>query len=134
MIFDDPMPPPDNTRKTIAVAVVTAALTTLVTKIVEWGIEEVKARTASRKKEAMQTEKREECERGCNNCGNRAMDMDLQIYCAAVNKPWGRVLFRGKPAECGPESKLWEEDTRASSLRDEVIGDPDGGTPPWGDR
>lgn len=34
-----------DTRKAIAVAVVTAALTTLVTKTVEWAIEEVKART-----------------------------------------------------------------------------------------
>lgn len=41
---DDPPKPPDDTRKTIAVAVVTAALTTLVTKLVEWGIEEVKTR------------------------------------------------------------------------------------------
>lgn len=43
--FEDPVPtPPDNTRKTIAIAVLTAALTTLVTKCVEWGIEEVKER------------------------------------------------------------------------------------------
>jgi len=51
-------------------------------------------------------------ERGCGSCINCCMDMDLDPYCAAVNKPWGRVLFRGKPAECGPENKLWEKDTR----------------------
>ena len=48
----------------------------------------------------------------CDNCGNRCMDMDLDPYCAAVNQPFGRVLFRGKPKECGPDSKLWTEDTR----------------------
>lgn len=40
------------------------------------------------------------------------MDPDLQPYCAAVNKPWGRVLYRGRPDECGPDAKLWTEDTR----------------------
>lgn len=48
----------------------------------------------------------------CSNCGNRCMDMDLDPYCSAVNKPWGQVLHRGKPKECGPESKLWVIDTR----------------------
>jgi len=51
-------------------------------------------------------------ERSCHNCLNQCMDMDLDPYCAAVNKPWGLVLHRGKPKECGPESKLWEKDTR----------------------
>lgn len=50
----------------------------------------------------------------CSNCGNRCMDMDMDPYCAAVNKPWGRVLFRGKPEECGPESRLWEPDVRGN--------------------
>lgn len=48
----------------------------------------------------------------CQNCRNRCMDPDLQPYCAAVNKPWGRVLYRGRPDECGPDAKLWTEDTR----------------------
>jgi hypothetical protein len=50
--------------------------------------------------------------RGCSTCGNRCMDMDLEPYCAAVNKPWGRVLYRGIPEECGAEYKLWTEDER----------------------
>lgn len=40
------------------------------------------------------------------------MDMDLDPYCAAVNKPWGQTLSRGIPKECGPELKLWERDLR----------------------
>ena len=51
----------------------------------------------------------------CDNCGNKCMDMDMDPYCAAVNIPFGRVLFRGKPPECGPESKLWEPDTRRAN-------------------
>ena len=53
-----------------------------------------------------------EKEKGCDTCGNRCMDMDLDPYCAAVNQPWGQVLYRGKPKECGPESKLWVLDDR----------------------
>jgi hypothetical protein len=56
-------------------------------------------------------------ERDCNGCGNRCMDMDMDPYCAAVNRPWGRVLHRGKPKECGPESKLWEADTRGQEKK-----------------
>ena len=50
----------------------------------------------------------------CNSCVNRCMDMDMDPYCAAVNKPWGRVLFRGTPNECLKEGvhTLWEKDTR----------------------
>jgi hypothetical protein len=51
-------------------------------------------------------------ERNCQNCLHQCMDMDMDLYCAAVNKPWGRVLHRGKPVECGPDSKLWEKDER----------------------
>lgn len=50
--------------------------------------------------------------RDCFNCINQCLDMDMDHYCAAVNKPWGRVLHRGKPSECGSESKLWEKDVR----------------------
>lgn len=63
--------------------------------------------TAQGRKEAMSEEKRD-----CRNCGNRCMDMDLDPYCSAVNPPWGRALYTGKPEECGPESKLWTLDTR----------------------
>jgi hypothetical protein len=58
----------------------------------------------------------------CGNCGNRCMDMDMDPYCAAI-KPWGRVLHRGKPAECGAESVLWVADERGKKR-----------TPPGGDR
>lgn len=51
----------------------------------------------------------------CNDCGNRCMDMDMNPYCAAVNKPWGQVLFRGRPEECGPDGKLWVPDSRRNS-------------------
>lgn len=54
----------------------------------------------------------EDQKKGCDNCGNRCMDMDLDPYCAAVNKPWGLSLCGPKPKECGPENKLWEPDTR----------------------
>jgi hypothetical protein len=50
--------------------------------------------------------------RDCDTCVNKCMDMDMDPYCAAVNKPWGRVLFRGIPEECGPTRKLWSIDTR----------------------
>jgi hypothetical protein len=60
-------------------------------------------------------------ERDCNNCGNRCMDMDMDIFCSAVNEPWGRVLYRGKPAECGPESKLWEKDNRIRPLLEGIV-------------
>lgn len=50
--------------------------------------------------------------RDCDNCGSRCMDMDMGPYCAAVNRPWGQVLYRGKPSECGESSKLWAEDKR----------------------
>jgi hypothetical protein len=53
----------------------------------------------------------------CNNCGNRAMDMSMDPYCAAVNKPYGRDLTRSpKPTECGPNSLLWIEDTRGKNI------------------
>jgi hypothetical protein len=55
--------------------------------------------------------------KGCDNCGNRCMDMDMDPYCAAVNKPWGLVLHRGKPPECGDESKLWKADERRMARR-----------------
>ncbi len=51
----------------------------------------------------------------CNTCQNRCMDMDMDPYCAAVNKPWGKVLHRGIPKECKDddgELKLWVKDTR----------------------
>lgn len=51
-------------------------------------------------------------ERSCANCANQCMDMDMDPYCAAVNEPWGQVLYRGKPGECGPENKLWKKDER----------------------
>lgn len=50
--------------------------------------------------------------KGCDNCGNRCMDMDMDPYCSAVNKPWGTVLHRGRPVECGPNSLLWQKDER----------------------
>jgi hypothetical protein len=54
----------------------------------------------------------EDQKKDCDNCGNRCMDMDMDPYCAAVNKPYGLVLWQGKPKECGPESKLWQPDQR----------------------
>lgn len=54
-----------------------------------------------------------ENEKGCRNCGNCCMDMDMNPYCAVVNEPWGQALYTGKPKECGPESKLWEKDMRS---------------------
>lgn len=54
-------------------------------------------------------------EKDCGNCGNRCMDMDLEPYCSAVNKPWGQTIAgRPRPPECGPEGKLWQLDTRGS--------------------
>ena len=50
--------------------------------------------------------------RSCENCQNRAMDMDLDPYCGAVNAPWGLTLTRGRPEECGKEFKLWKIDLR----------------------
>lgn len=50
--------------------------------------------------------------RECNTCGQRAMDMDMDPYCAAVNQPYGQRLSRGRPQECGPDAKLWQIDTR----------------------
>lgn len=59
----------------------------------------------------MSEEKRE-----CNTCLNQCMDMDMEPYCAApeikVEWPIGKNLCRGRPTECGPESKLWQRDTR----------------------
>lgn len=55
-------------------------------------------------------------ERSCMNCGNRCMDMDMDPYCAAVNKPWGTALSRGPVKECGPDLKLWVMDERRSKL------------------
>lgn len=48
----------------------------------------------------------------CENCCNRCMDMDMDPYCAAVNKPYGRMLYSGRPPECGDDFKLWERDPR----------------------
>lgn len=53
--------------------------------------------------------------KGCNNCINRCMDMDMDPYCAAVNKPHGLILARGIPTECGEGRKLWELDTRGQA-------------------
>ena len=50
--------------------------------------------------------------KSCNNCGNRCMDMSMDPYCIAVNKPWGQALFRGHPTECGPDYRLWVRDAR----------------------
>ncbi len=50
-------------------------------------------------------------EKSCQTCLNRCMDMDLAPFFVAVNQPWGRVLWRGRPEECGPEFKLWKKDT-----------------------
>lgn len=59
-------------------------------------------------------------ERDCRNCGNRAMEpSDMNPYCCVVNRPWGKALHTGKPVECGPESRLWVEDTRGSSKANE---------------
>lgn len=58
------------------------------------------------------TEKNQEAERSCNTCLNKCMGMDMDPYCAAVNKPWGQTLTRPRPAECGPEYKLWVLYTR----------------------
>jgi hypothetical protein len=53
---------------------------------------------------------------GCDTCINKCMDMDMDPYCVAVNKPYGSVLTRPRPKECagesGKEYKLWEKDTR----------------------
>jgi hypothetical protein len=51
-------------------------------------------------------------EKDCSNCLHRCMDMSMDPYCSAVNTPFGISLFSGKPKACGPESKLWEKDTR----------------------
>jgi hypothetical protein len=53
-----------------------------------------------------------EITKSCSNCINQCMDMDMDPYCASVNKPWGKFLYRGHPEECGPEHKLWKKDTR----------------------
>ncbi len=58
----------------------------------------------------------EPAKKSCDSCDNKAMDMDMDPYCAAVNPPWGRVLHRGKPEECGPESKLYVLDTRRGRI------------------
>jgi hypothetical protein len=42
------------------------------------------------------------------------MDMDMDPYCSAVNKPWGLVLHQGIPEECGPERKLFVVDDRVA--------------------
>lgn len=55
-------------------------------------------------------------EKGCDSCANKCMDMDMDPYCAAVNPPFGRVLWQGKPAECGPDSLLWKKDDRRRLL------------------
>lgn len=53
--------------------------------------------------------------KSCRTCLHQCMDMSMDPYCAAVNKPWGQVLTR-RPKECAGESgenyKLWEKDTR----------------------
>jgi len=40
----------------------------------------------------------------------------MDPYCAAVNKPHGLNLSRGKPEACGPSSLLWTEDVRGKKL------------------
>lgn len=58
-------------------------------------------------------------EKQCNNCVHRCMDMDLEPYCAAVNKPFGQTLTRPRPRQCAGASGtvylLWEKDTRGSA-------------------
>jgi hypothetical protein len=52
-------------------------------------------------------------EKSCRTCINCCMDMDMDPYCAVVNKPYGLNLTRNpRPPECGEEYKLWERDTR----------------------
>jgi hypothetical protein len=55
-------------------------------------------------------------ERSCDSCGNKSMDMDMDPYCAAVNLPWGKVLHRGRPEECGPDGKLYVLDVRRARV------------------
>lgn len=52
----------------------------------------------------------------CDNCLNRCMDMDMDPYCAAVNRPWGQTL-RKIPIECGDNRVLWKLDTRPKLKR-----------------
>lgn len=59
-------------------------------------------------------------ERGCETCVHRCMEPDSDIYCAAVNKPFGLVLTQGVPDECGPERKLWEKDVRGVASGEEL--------------
>jgi len=49
----------------------------------------------------------------CLNCENRCMDMDLDPYCAAFNKPYGLILHKAKE-QCIVEGKLtrWQRDRR----------------------
>ena len=49
----------------------------------------------------------------CETCANRCMDMDMDPYCAAVNKPYG---YTGIPQECGEDRKLWQIDKRGWSV------------------
>lgn len=55
---------------------------------------------------------------GCDTCGNRCMDMDMDPYCAATEvlktNPYGLTVRNGPegvPA-CGTTVKLWVRDTR----------------------
>ncbi len=51
--------------------------------------------------------------KSCSNCLNRCMDMDMDPYCAAVNKPYGLTLRRGRAPQCA-NFELWQKDTRQS--------------------
>jgi len=51
--------------------------------------------------------------RSCSGCLDRCMDMDMDPYCTAVNLPWGKVLTRGRPEECGEQYLLWQKDIRS---------------------
>lgn len=50
MVFDDPLPPEDDTFREIKVAVLTAVATTLATRLVEWGVDELRKRFRSKDK------------------------------------------------------------------------------------
>lgn len=50
--------------------------------------------------------------KSCETCSNRCMDMEMDPYCAAVNKPYGQILHGGRPLECA-RFELWEKDTRS---------------------
>jgi hypothetical protein len=55
-------------------------------------------------------------EKQCDNCLYRCMDMGMDPFCAAVDKPYGQTLTKPRPKLCsgvsGKEYHLWEKDTR----------------------